>query len=204
MKEYDKIINICSLLNGFSEEDWKTLQAVSEKTLPWISDMVTTFYNIIDNFIASATEYYPEIGKIKIGNSEEERHKIVADWLTEILSGEPKENYWHHIWLVGLVHVFHSIKPLYIVGIMSAVQSLFLSNCVNNFENDEAQKIFTAFKKITDTTSACIIESYMHGLTKGMLMVGMNESLINNIKTNAVKRLIKEERSKLETQTEQS
>ena len=204
MKEYDKITNICSLLNGFSEQDWKTLGEVTDKTIPWIPDMVKTFYQVIDNFLESATEYFPEIKNIKIGNSQEERIKIVTDWLTEILSGTPNENYWHRIWIVGLVHGFHSIKPLYIIGIMSAVQSIFLSNCVNKFEHDEALKIFTAFKKITDTTTACIIESNMHGLTRGMIMVGMNESLINNIKTNAVKRLIKQERSKLEAHSDES
>ncbi len=202
MKEYDKIIKICSLLNGFSEEDWKTLKVVSDRTIPWIPDMVKTFYNIVDNFLESATEYYQEIRNIKIGESAEERSKIVTDWLTEILSGHPKENYWQRIWLVGLVHVFHSIKPLYIIGVMSAVQNLFLTNCNEEFDKQLAEKIFSSFKRATDTTVACIIESNMHGLTKGMIMVGMNESLINNIKTNAVKRLIKEQRSQLEEQQE--
>ncbi|MBD3288253.1 hypothetical protein GF337_05565 [candidate division KSB1 bacterium] len=198
MKEHDKITAICSLLNGFSDDDWQTLETVFESTKLWIPDMVYKFFDVVDHFLSSAGEYYPETKNIKIRNSEEERFQIVQNWLTEILSGKPDDKYWQRIWLVGLVHVFHSIKPLYIIGIMSAIQNLFLANCNSAFEKELSEKIFAAFKRITDTTAACIIESNIYGLTRGMLMVGMNESLINNIKTNAVKRLIKEQRSQLE------
>ena len=140
-------------LTGLSAQDYQILQSTANKTQPWADEIVKAFYDILFN-------YAPTAHIFKTGERHE-RETVLHTWYLKITGGTLDRQFWRRIWLVGSVHIDRGVTNPLMLGMMSQIQQRFLHKCLQTFEIQQAEQVYSAFKRITDIVAALIAESYL-------------------------------------------
>ena len=188
MEDLKYVLNVTTNLNKHQESDWEVLRSVSGTTSKWVDDVIHEFLNegLLKN---------PETAKVFASPELQESSLKGLRWyFGELLAGNKPANFWEHMWTVGMIHIYRGVKIAFVLGITARVQELVLVKAFQSFPPNQALEVFTAFHRISSTTATILVKSYQIGLLTGLTKVGMNESLIDRVKTTAVRKMIEEMR----------
>ncbi len=191
-KETDTMEDVYSaavMLIGHTSEDWTTLRSARDVTSQWSGEMAKVFYDILYSSEATAA--------VLANQDRAVREQSLRDWYENLVSGEPGEKFWHHQWLVGLLHIRAGVKNTYVLAMVNQVEAVFLSKCLASFEPQRAIELYLAFKRIVDAVGILIAEGYHHGIISGLSAVGLNPGLITRMRDIAVKKMVEETRRQL-------
>lgn len=175
-------------LLGHSEEDFKILRQVADKTRPWADEVVKMFYDSLFGY-GPSREIFDD-------GERPAREETLRNWYLEVAGGELRSNFWQHQWIVGLVHIQRRVSNPFMIAMMSRVQELFLGKCLEELDAEQAQRVYGAFKRITDLVTGLIAEGYHQGYTEAVADVsGMKGALIDRMASVAVTKLLERARA---------
>jgi len=159
-------------LTGLTENDFVILKKSASKTQKWVDDFTLAFYDIL-------FAYKPTAEVFRDGERPAREAGLKA-WYLKVTSGDvTNKSFWDWQWYVGLIHIPRKVPNLFMLGMMSRIQQLFLHRCLQDCEKEEAEKVFMAFKHVTDVVAGLIAESYLHNYTEAMEhILGMKPELI--------------------------
>jgi hypothetical protein len=169
----DEVLNDLATLTGLSKKDFQILQETASETQTWGAEIADAFYEVLFSYEPTARVFAGREHLLK-------KHKeALVNWYMEVTSGTTtSKEFWQRQWLVGLLHIPHKVTNPYMFGMMSRVQQLFLHKCLSNFEQEKAEAVYTAFKRVTDVTAGLIAESYFVSYITAMENIGgMSRSL---------------------------
>jgi hypothetical protein len=169
-------------LTGYSDKDAETLKEFSGRTTPWADEFVKEFY---DTLFA-----YDRTAKIFGDGERQEREKTLKDWLAIAFRGDISEAFLKNLWIIGLLHIKRGVPNSFMLGIMSVIEQLFFKKCFEEFDKDEAARIYGAFKRLMDVVSGVVAESYYFSYVDALYNIG-------GIKREVVDRMISLEMDKM-------
>jgi hypothetical protein len=152
-KQLLEVINISSELIDLKPEDFEILKSERETLSKWGEEIVKTFYDKL-----SSAE---ETSKILEKFPRKSLEKTLLNWYLSILDGTPDNEFWQKQWFVALAHIARKVDNYFMLSSMSLLQETFGDLCFKYYEPKRAWEIFKAFKRITDTISAVIVEGYL-------------------------------------------
>ncbi len=139
-------------LTGISEQDYVTLQSVAPQTQRWADDIARMFYDTLFGYGPTAQIFKEDERFV--------REITIRNWYLQVISGELDEKFWQHQWTVGITHISRTINNSFMLSMMSRVQQLFLEKCLQEFEPAQAERVYGAFKRVTDVVAGLIAEGY--------------------------------------------
>jgi len=160
----EQILQDLITLTGLSEQDYQVLSEYADITQKWADEIVKEFYDTLFG-------YKPTAGVFREGERPD-REVTLRNWYLEVTSGKISSDFWRHQWLVGLVHIPRKVSNPFMFGMMSRVQQIFLRKCLEAFEPLQAERIYNAFKRLTDVVAGLIAEGYYLNYIEAMEHVG--------------------------------
>lgn len=187
----EKVLKDLVALTGLAKRDFQILQEAAPQTQLWVEDFVEIFYDTLYGY-ESTSHVFKE-------GEREAREKTLRDWYLEVAGGDlNRQNFWHHQWFVGLVHIPRKVTNTFMFSMMSKVQQHFLQKCMNTFEPSQAVVVYTSFKRVTDVIAGLIAEGYFSNYILAMEQVaGLRPALIERMMNIEVGKMIAEARSKM-------
>lgn len=140
-------------LTGLSTQDYNILRNNASQTQQWADEIVKIFYDTLFNYAPTA--------KIFKKGERSTREKVIRDWYLEVTSGTLSRHFWHRLWLLSSVHLSRGVTFSFMFGMMSRIEQVFLSKCLQEFEPSQAETVYKAFKRVTDVTMGLIAEGYL-------------------------------------------
>lgn len=172
---------------GLSADDVEIIKEAAPKLAEWGPAVVQLFYDTL-------YAYEPTAKVFKEGERPA-REASLADWYMTLLRGEVDDAFWWQQWMVGLIHVWRGVPNHYMHAMMSKVQLAFLHLSLQEFETAQAEKIFGAFKRITDVIVGLITESYLVKYLEAVEnFSGIKQTVIDRMVSLEVESMIKEYR----------
>jgi hypothetical protein len=160
----EQILQDLITLTGLSEQDYQVLSEYADITQKWADEIVKEFYDTLFGHKPTA-EVFRE-------GERPDREVTLRNWYLEVTSGKISSDFWRRQWLVGLVHIPRKVSNRFMFGMMSRVQQIFLRKCLEAFEPLQAERIYSAFKRLTDVVAGLIAESYYLSYIEAMEHVG--------------------------------
>jgi hypothetical protein len=139
-------------LIGVSDEDCLVLKTAAPQTGLWADEYVKMFYETLFAYAPTQALFHE--------GERQQREKTIRDWYCQVVNGEIGEQFWQQQHQVGQKHVGRGIMNSYMVGMMHRTQQFFLEKCVAAFGTEEAVKVYSAFKRVTDMACGIIAEGY--------------------------------------------
>jgi sigma-B regulation protein RsbU (phosphoserine phosphatase) len=150
--EMQEVLKNLIKLTGLSEQDFLILRQAMAQTQPWADEIVTGFYDLLFS-------HEPTARVFKDGERSD-REISLRRWYLEVTSGNDSDEFWRQQWQVGRLHVSRRVQNPFMLGMMSQVQQFFLKKCGQEFEPAQAERIYSAFKRVTDVVQGLIVEGY--------------------------------------------
>ncbi len=162
-------------LTGLTENDFDILKKSAPKTQKWVDDFATAFYDLLFA--------YPPTAEVFRDGERPAREAGLKIWYLKVTGGDvTHKSFWDWQWYVGLIHIPRKVPNPFMLGMMSRVQQLFLHHCLQDCEQEEAEEVFIAFKRVTDVVAGLIAESYLYNYTEAMEnILGMKPELIDRL-----------------------
>jgi hypothetical protein len=165
-----EVLNHIIALSGISEQDGRNLKEVAPKTQKWVNAVVKEFYDTLYAYEPTANVFQP--------GERPRLEKTLHDWYMLVTSGVLDDNFWKHMWFVGLVHIKRRVSNAYVLSMMSRIQLLFLKQCMKEFDAAKAERVFSSFKRVLDAVGTLIAEGYLMSYIEGLESVlGFNKAL---------------------------
>jgi hypothetical protein len=188
-KKLEEILEHYTVLTGIEDEDYKILAEHKDKLATWKDDVVKDFYDTLFN--------YEPTKKIFHEGERPKVEKTLEEWYLGLLEGKKEFSFWEHQWFVGLVHIARGVDNAFMHSMMARVQNLIAEKCFQEFPPEEAKRVYTAFKKITDTIAGVIMEGYFIQYIESIVrMTGIKEQVIERMAKLESKKMIEEYRAK--------
>lgn len=173
------------VLTRYTDEDPIILQESASQTMAWKEEITQAFYDTL--YGHSSTKAVFRDGERPA------REDTLRGWYDIVTAGKVDDDFWKWQWFVGLIHIPRNISNPFMMGIMSCVQQLFRAKCYETFAPDEAEKIFGAFKRVTDIIAGLIAEGYFQSYVQAMeRMSGQSRALIDRMVYMEVEEMIAE------------
>lgn len=171
-------------LTGLSENDYQILQTFATQTESWMNDIFADFYDAILSYTPTA-DFFP-------GGNHASHERYLHRWYLQAASGDYSDSFWKSQWVVGLVHIRKHVSNPFMFGTMSRIQQMFLSKCLHNLPLADAEKLFGAFKRVTDVIAGLVAEAYFLNYVGALEDVaGFRKSLVEQMMTLEInKRLV--------------
>jgi len=184
----DQALQHLFVLTGYSDKDPEILASHRETAHQWTETIVQVFYDTLFTYEPTA--------KVFSEGERPAREQMLRDWYEGLTSGNIDQNWWRHQWFVGLVHIKRGVSNLFLIGMMSRIQQLFLSKCLETLPPDEAKELFGAFKRITDVVTGLIADGYFENYFIALeRTVGFKTALIQRMLDMEVKKMLEEWRN---------
>ena len=135
-----------------SDQDRLLLKSRADQTEAWADEFVNMFY---DTLFA-----YPHTRALFRDGERPHREKTLKDWYLQIVRGEFNDQFWHDQMRISDRHIERQILNSYMLGMMHRTQRFFFAKCLATFPQEDAKKIFSAFKAVTDIVAGIIAEGY--------------------------------------------
>ncbi len=188
----EQILQDLITLTGLSEQDSQILRESAPQTEKWADEIVKAFY---DTLFA----YEPTARVFKEGERPE-REITLRNWYLTVVRGDLSPEFWRWQWIVGLVHIPRGISNPFMFGMMSRVQQIFLHKCLQEFDPPQAEKVYSAFKRVTDVVAGLIAEGYFQNYIIAMERVaGFRKSLIERMLDMEIHKMLSEARANRES-----
>ncbi len=188
-KKLEEILEHYTVLTGIKDEDYKTLAEHKDKLATWKDEVVKDFYDTLFN--------YEPTKKIFHEGERPKVEKTLEEWYLGLLEGKKDFSFWEHQWFVGLVHIARGVDNAFMHSMMARVQNLMAEKCFQEFPPEEAKRVYTAFKKITDTIAGVIMEGYFIQYIESIVrMTGIKEQVIERMAKLESQKMIEEYRAK--------
>ena len=190
MKEIKLHLEYLIDLIGLNEDDFSILKKYSIRTQMWADEFAVKFIGAISTYEPTKEIFYKEGVRLPDVGID-----VVKNWYLDVISGNVDQDFWSRQYLIGLVHVKHGVKNSFRLGMMSVVQQLFLTACLDEFDKDEAIKLYLSFKKITDVISGITAEGYFPSLLVAIQRTtGIKKQVMDKMVNLEIDNLISERR----------
>jgi len=177
-----------SKLIDFRQSDWDVLAAEAETIKTWAPDLISVFYDTLYG-IEETTAVFHEGERAKL-------EATLQQWIVDILSGDQGDKFWNHQRYIALLHIKRGTKNLYMLGMMNRLQQVVLTKAMENFEPAKAVEVYLAFLRLSGMVAGIIAQCYDEvtetSTHAGLTRVGLNEALVNRIKTMQIDKMLKE------------
>jgi len=177
-----------SKLTAFDQADWDTLAAEADTIKTWSPELVSVFYDTLYS-IEETTAVFHEGERAKV-------EATLEKWIVDILSGDQGDKFWNHQRYIALLHIKRGTKNLYMLGMMNRLQQAFITKCMENFDEEKAVKVYLAFLRLSGMVAGIIAQCYDEvtetSMQTGLSRVGLNDALVNRIKSMQIDKMIKE------------
>ncbi|NPA06262.1 MAG: hypothetical protein GXO54_02535 [Chloroflexi bacterium] len=174
-----------TVLTGLREEDLQLLRETAPVTSEWADDIAKAFYDVLFSYEPTAKVFRPDERPM--------REKTLRAWYLDVVHARVSAQFWRTQWYVGLVHIARHVPNTYMLGMMSRVQQLFLYRCLRAFDVEKAERVFIAFKRLTDVIAGLIAEGYFQNYIQAMERVaGIRPSLVERMMEMEIKRMLDE------------
>ncbi len=184
-----QILEDLVVLTGFTEQDSQILRESAPQTKLWVEDIIKEFYDTL--FAHSRT------ASVFTDSERPHREETLRQWYLEVTSGQISPDFWERQWFVGLVHIKRKVNNQFVVGILSRVQDLFLTKCMLEYDKARGERVFEAFKRVTDVIAGLIVEGYrLQYLSAVERVSGIEPALIERMAISEADRMVSEARSK--------
>lgn len=161
-------------LTGLTEADYAVLRTYDEQTEAWMKEVFDDFYDAILGYDQTAG-FFP-------GGNHAAHERYLHRWYLQAVSGDFSPTFWQAQWVVGLVHIRKHVSNPYMFGAMSRIQQMFLHKCLQNLSLSEAEKLFGAFKRVTDVIAGLVAEAYFLNYVGALENVmGFRKSLVEQM-----------------------
>ncbi len=180
---FSEVLKTLIELTGYAQEDAQILAQTKTVTAQWAEDFAKAFYDTLFGYPPTAAVFKP--------GERPAREKTLKDWYLRVVSGEIDDGFWLWQWKVGLIHIPRRVPNDYMLGMMSRVQQLFLQKCLEAFPQEQAVRVFLAFKRVTDVVAGLIAEGYMRGHQLAMKeLLGFRQELLDRMMDMEVDTLV--------------
>ncbi len=184
----NEILEHLFVLTGYSGQDPKILSTHRETTTAWTEIVVQAFYDTLFS--------YPPTASVFSEGEREKREQMLRDWYQGLVAGNITEEWWQHQWFVGLVHIKRGVSNIFLIGMMSRIQQLFLGKCLETLPPAEAEELFGAFKRVTDVVTGLIADGYFENYFIALeRTVGFKTALIQRMLDMEVNKMLEEWRN---------
>ncbi len=161
-------------LSGLTENDYHILQEHAATTQAWMDEIFEDFYKAIFAHPASAS-FFPD-------GEHKSHERYLHKWYTQAASGDYSATFWQSQWVVGLVHIRKHVSNPFMFGAMSRLQQMFLKKCLEQLPPADAEKLFGAFKRVTDVIAGVIAEAYFMNYVDALADVaGFRKNLVEQM-----------------------
>lgn len=124
------------------------------------------------------------------------REKTLRDWYLETARGSITPEWWRRQWVVGLVHIPRKVTNPFMLAMMSRLQQFFLHKCLEEMPAAEAEKVYGAFKRVTDIVAGLIAEGYFANYIAAMeRSAGFKKALITRMMDVEINKMLQEIRA---------
>ncbi|AUI68661.1 protoglobin domain-containing protein [Beggiatoa leptomitoformis] len=151
-------------LTGLSQQDYDILRKYAPQLEQWADGLVKVFYDTLYAYEPTAAVFKDDERKTREGT--------LKAWYLAVICGNYDVHFWRQQWAVGLIHIAKRVTNPYMFGMTSRLQQVFLGKCLRTFELDEAERVYSAFKRMTDTIAGIIAEGYFTNYIEAMENVG--------------------------------
>jgi len=180
-----QILNDLITLTGYTDADAQIMLEVADQTGPWGPMITTAFYDKLYGY-ESTSPVFKE-------GERPTREKSLIHWYDMLIAGKVNDDFWQWQWYVGIVHIPRGISNSFMMGMMSSVQQLFITQCMATFEKEQALIVYGAFKRITDVVAGLIAESYFESYLEAVeRSTGQSHKLIERQVNFAVTEMVAE------------
>jgi len=175
-------------LTGLSEGDYQILQTHASQTETWMIDIFADFYDAVLAYAPTA-DFFP-------GGNHAAHERYLHRWFLQAASGDYSESFWKSQWVVGLVHIRKHVSNPFMFGTMSRIQQMFLSKCLQNMSTADAEKLYGAFKRVTDVIAGLVAEAYFLNYVGALENVmGFRKALVEQMMTLEINKRLGEARA---------
>jgi hypothetical protein len=186
----EQILEDLRTLTGLTEEDYQVLKDSASTTQQWGAELTQYFYDTLYGYAPTSHVFKP--------GERPDRESTLVNWYMEVTSGNITMNFWKRQWIVGLVHIPRRVTDPFMIGMMSRVQQFFLQKCMEHYDQEQALRVFTAFKRVGDTVTGLIAEGYFISYVEATeRMTGQSRALTDRLVTLEINRMIEEVRNEL-------
>jgi len=174
-------------LTGYTEKDAAVLRQYAAHTAPWEEAITQAFYDMLYGYGRTAAVFRD--------GERPAREQTLRHWYRVVSGGQIDDQFWRWQWFVGLIHIPRHVTNPFMLGAMSRVQQIFLSQCLATLPVDEAANLFTSFKRVTDVIAGLIAEGYFESYIRAMeRMSGQSRTLIDRMVQMEVESMVEESR----------
>lgn len=186
----EQVLQDLIALTGLTEKDYELLRAYRTHTQAWVDELTSYFYDTL--------HAYPPTSRVFREGEWPAREETLKQWYREVTGGEITEPFWRRQWLIGLVHIPRRVTGSFMIGMMSRVQQLFLKKCLETFPMEEAQQLFGAFKRVTDTITGLMVEGYFLSYVEATeRMTGQSRALTERLVNLEINKMAEELRKQI-------
>ncbi len=180
MKDYKDVLKDFENIAGSIQPYAEILRSYRRELWELADDVVKEFYDKLFSYEGTA--------KIFKEDERPERERTFKQWFMKVVSGEYDDEFWaSQYYVVALKHVVRGISNEVMLASMNFLQRIFARKLTERFSYEEAERIYHAFKHITDAIAAIMVSGYMNMYIKAISeSTGMSLALIDrHVKTSA-------------------
>jgi hypothetical protein len=186
----EQVLKDLSALTGLTDDDYQTLKDSAPHTQQWTQELTQHFYDTLYGYVPTSHVFKPD--------ERPDRETTLINWYMEVTSGNIDLNFWKRQWIIGLVHIPRRVTDPFMIGMMSRTQQFFLKKCLETFDLEQAQNVYGAFKRVSDTVTGLIAEGYFISYVEATeRMTGQSRALTDRLVTLEISRMIEEVRKEL-------
>ncbi len=182
-------VQSAAALNGHSAADWQTLAGVREVTLSWSPAFGKLYGELLYT--------HPVASKIMAPHPRPDRELGFAAWYERLASGAPGEAFWAETALIGCMLASANVDNGLVLALAGKIEEAFLERCVGAFQGRKVVEVFAAFKRVFDVAVAVMVSSYEDAIITGVSQIGLNDRLLNRMRTVAIRKMIDTRRETL-------
>lgn len=164
---------------GFSKMDFDVLGRFERDVSSWAKDFGTIYANTVFGELERTPSAFLD-----------EQSQAFAVWYETLASGKPETSFWSETCLMGLEHAVFGVHNRHVIAMASRVKQEFLSRSTSVLGVETALVPYTSFSRIIDLAVACMVDSYHSAIMSGMEDIGLNERLVNRVRSVTIRKMI--------------
>ena len=169
------VLEKAKALTGFTDEDAQILRHASESLRPFGGEIASAFYDTLYAFKPTAMIFR------HLDQDRSVREGTLKQWFESLVAGNYDDRFWTWHWLVGLIHVQHQVEHVYVMSMMSRLQSLLVAKAFEIFEEASAERVIQSFLRITNCLAALTVEAYHQEYLHVIRESGMKDSVLSRM-----------------------
>lgn len=183
------VVETAARMAGHTPRDWELLASVKNVTLPWGKDFGRLYGELLYSDV--------ETSKLMSRFNRPDREQGFTVWYERLVSGTPGPSFWAETCLIGFMHASAGVDNGQVITAGTRLQEAFLNRCIEAMPGKRGIEVYTAFKRVFDVAFALMVDGYEQAIIVGMSQLGLNEKLLNRMRTVAIRKMIDQGRSSL-------